>query len=145
MSESGVQGDNRSANLGRSAESSAIITGDRSTATITITNYYCPEAPKVEPVESTDAVNENIACPYRGLFHFAPDDAEFFFGRDVFIEELFKATQTRNFIPLLGPSGSGKSSVVLGGLVPKLQQEGHWLFSHFVVKLIMPLKMLKRN
>lgn len=132
MSESGVQGDNRSAKLGGSAESSAIITGDRSTATITITNYYgYREAPKVEPVESTEGGDENLPCPYRGLFHFGPDDAEFFFGRDVFIEELFKATQNRNFIPLLGASGSGKSSVVLAGLVPRLQQEGHWLFTHF--------------
>jgi hypothetical protein len=31
----------------------------------------------------------------------------------------------------LGASGSGKSSIVLAGLVPKLQNEGHWLFTHF--------------
>ena len=32
---------------------------------------------------------------------------------------------------MLGASGSGKSSVVLAGLVPKLEQEGHWKFTHF--------------
>ncbi|MGK7898032.1 MAG: tetratricopeptide repeat protein, partial [Xenococcus sp. (in: cyanobacteria)] len=62
---------------------------------------------------------------------FNPNDAEFFFGRDVFVEELFEATQNRNFIPVLGASGSGKSSVVLAGLVPKLEKEGHWKFTHF--------------
>lgn len=103
-------------------------TGD---AIITITNYYYREDTKVVTVEPTDTDDENLPCPYRGLFHFGPDDAEFFFGRGVFVEELFQATQTRNFIPVLGASGSGKSSVVLAGLVPKLQQEGHWKFTHF--------------
>ena len=74
---------------------------------------------------------DNLLCPYQGLFHFSPKEAEYFFGRDVFIEELFKATQTRNFIPVLGASGSGKSSVVLAGLVPKLVKAGHWQFTHF--------------
>jgi tetratricopeptide (TPR) repeat protein len=123
--------EDRSAKLGGSADSSAIITGDRNTATITITNYYYSESKTAIPLESTNADNENLLCPYRGLFHFGPDDAEFFFGREVFVEELFAATQNRKFIPLLGASGSGKSSVVLAGLVPKLQQAGHWKFTHF--------------
>jgi hypothetical protein len=121
----------RSAKVGGSADRSAIITGDSNTATITITNYYYRENTTVVPIESTDAADENLPCPYRGLFHFGPDDAEFFFGREVFVEQLFAATQTRNFIPVLGASGSGKSSVVLAGLVPKLQQAGHWKFTHF--------------
>lgn len=100
-------------------------------AAITIINYNYPKNTNVVPVESTDAVDDNLSCPYRGLFHFGPDDAPYFCGRDVFIEELFAATQTRNFIPVLGASGSGKSSVVLAGLVPRLQKEGHWLFTHF--------------
>ncbi|MFB2917599.1 hypothetical protein [Aerosakkonema funiforme] len=80
---------------------------------------------------SVDVADDNLPCPYRGLFHFSPNDAEVFFGREKFVEELFEATQTCNFIPVLGASGSGKSSVVLAGLVPKLQNEGHWLFTHF--------------
>jgi len=98
---------------------------------VQIINYYYREAIKTIAAESADTDNENLPCPYRGLFHFGPDDAEFFFGREVFVEELFGATQTRNFIPVLGASGSGKSSVVLAGLVPRLQQEGNWLFTHF--------------
>ncbi|MFS0518590.1 WD40 repeat domain-containing protein, partial [Nostoc sp. UIC 10607] len=104
-------------------------TGD---SNITIINYYYREDVKAAPVESTNAsLNKDIPCPYRGLFHFSPDDAEFFFGRELFVEELVEAAKTRHFIPVFGASGSGKSSVVLAGLVPKLQKEGHWKFTHF--------------
>lgn len=80
---------------------------------------------------SVDVADDNPSCPYRGLFHFSDKDAEVFFGRETFIEQLYIATKNRNFIPVLGASGSGKSSVVLAGLVPKLQKEGHWQFTHF--------------
>jgi hypothetical protein len=123
--------ENRSVEIGRDVKESVIIPGNSNTATITITNYYYREQTTVIPVESTEAADENFPCPYRGLFHFGPENAEFFFGREVFVQELFVATQNRNFIPVLGASGSGKSSVVLAGLVPKLQNEGHWLFTHF--------------
>ena len=100
-------------------------------ANIQIYNYYYGGSVSIKNVQSADSVDEYLPCPYRGLFHFGPDDAKFFFGRETFIEKLFVAVQTRNFIPVLGASGSGKSSVVLAGLVPKLQQSGHWLFTHF--------------
>ncbi|BAY12967.1 SAV_2336 N-terminal domain-related protein [Calothrix sp. NIES-2098] len=100
-------------------------------ATITITNYYYREDVRVAPIDSSIAADKDIPCPYRGLFHFGPNDADVFFGREIFIQELYSATKTHNFIPVLGASGSGKSSVVLAGLVPKLQKEGHWQFTHF--------------
>ncbi|ACC79697.1 WD40 repeat domain-containing protein [Nostoc punctiforme] len=93
--------------------------------------FYYREEARVEPVDSTDAADEYLPCPYRGLFHFGPNDADVFCGREIFIEELYSATKTNNFIPVLGASGSGKSSVVLAGLVPKLQTAGHWQFTHF--------------
>jgi energy-coupling factor transporter ATP-binding protein EcfA2 len=104
---------------------------DLTFAPVQIHNYYYREEAKISLVESTDSTFEAIACPYRGLFHFSPNDAGFFFGREVFIEELYRASKTCNFIPVLGASGCGKSSVVLAGLVPKLQKEGRWLFTHF--------------
>ncbi|MDF5731349.1 MAG: hypothetical protein PUP92_25940 [Rhizonema sp. PD38] len=138
MSNSGFQGEERSIKVGEDINSSNVISGDGNIgiqgdhATITITNYYYRRDTKEVTVESTEITSDkNIPCPYRGLFHFGPDDAEFFFGREVFVEELFAATQSRNFITVLGASGSGKSSVVLAGLVPKLQKEGYWKFTHF--------------
>jgi|GEM_PF-4744012 len=101
-------------------------------ANIIYNYYYYGEDVRISSaVESAEAYLEQLPCPYRGFFHFDPNDAEYFFGRDVFVEELFQATRTRNFIAVLGASGSGKSSVVLAGLVPKLQQEGYWKFTHF--------------
>jgi WD40 repeat protein len=125
-----VQGKDNKAVQG---DSNIVSQGNSNTQNIHITNYYYREDIRVAAVQpASDALSdEKLPCPYRGLFHFSPDDAEYFFGREVFIEELFRATQTRNFIPVLGASGSGKSSVVFAGLVPKLQQEGHWLFTHF--------------
>ncbi|MBL1179375.1 WD40 repeat domain-containing protein, partial [Pantanalinema sp. GBBB05] len=96
-----------------------------------IINYYYRET----ATDSTAAVAATAAvelpCPYRGLFHFGPEDADIFFGREVFVTELVQAVQSRSFVSVLGASGSGKSSVVLAGLVPKLQQAGHWQFTHF--------------
>ncbi len=95
-----------------------------------IYNYFYASQ-EVKPVEVDGDGRADLPCPYRSLFHFGPNDAEYFFGRDIFVDELYEATQTHTLIPVLGASGSGKSSVVLAGLVPKLQQAGHWQFTHF--------------
>ncbi|MGB7247672.1 MAG: WD40 repeat domain-containing protein, partial [Phormidesmis sp.] len=97
----------------------------------TIINYYYREDIITPSVNTPAASDDLLSCPYRGLFHFGPDDAEFFFGREVVVTALAGAVERSAFIPLLGASGSGKSSVVLAGLVPHLQQAGHWQFTHF--------------
>ena len=110
-------------------EVKGLVVGEKNT----IYNYfYYSQEAKITPPDSAKDSDEILPCPYRGLFHFGPDDAKFFFGREVFVTQLLQATQNRNFIPVLGASGSGKSSVVLAGLVPKLQQKGNWKFTHFV-------------
>lgn len=53
-------------------------------------------------VEAESASDDALICPYRGLFHFGPDDADVFFGRDVFVEKLEQAVQNRNFVSVLG-------------------------------------------
>ena len=64
-------------------------------------------------------------CPYKGLFAFREEDADFFFGRDEFVEKLLKAVNTKSLVPVVGASGSGKSSVVFAGLVPQLRRNGN--------------------
>lgn len=96
-----------------------------------IHNYFYYSKEVIHSESGKSVADDQLPCPYRSLFHFSFEDAEYFFGREVFIEQLYQATKTQNFIPILGASGSGKSSVVFAGLVPRLQKEGHWQFTHF--------------
>lgn len=96
-----------------------------------IYNYYYKEQASSVSYELIEGEGEKLPCPYRGLFHFRPEDADFFFGRDIFINELYEATQNQSFIPILGASGVGKSSVVFAGLVPRLVESGYWKFTYF--------------
>jgi WD40 repeat protein/energy-coupling factor transporter ATP-binding protein EcfA2 len=60
-------------------------------------------------------------CPYRGLEVFDVEHAEFFFGRDREIQRLIEKLKESRLLTVLGPSGSGKSSLVRAGLVPALR------------------------
>ncbi|KST62349.1 nSTAND1 domain-containing NTPase [Mastigocoleus testarum] len=62
--------------------------------------------------------------PYKGLSAFQEEDAEYFFGREKFIADLFEAAKSKPLVPVVGASGSGKSSVVFAGLVPRLREDG---------------------
>ena len=64
--------------------------------------------------------NDDVA-PYRGLRVFGEEDAQFFFGRDREIQRLLEKLKSSTFLAVLGPSGSGKSSLVRAGLVPELR------------------------
>ncbi len=70
-------------------------------------------------------------CPYPGLAYFGPQDAARFFGREQAIQALITAVGKRSFTALVGASGSGKSSVVLAGLVPRLDAQRGWRSSYF--------------
>ncbi len=62
-------------------------------------------------------------CPYRGLLAFREQDASFFFGREAFTERLVETVRGGALpVAVVGPSGSGKSSAVFAGLLPRLQQ-----------------------
>ena len=63
-------------------------------------------------------------CPYRALDPFHEEDASVFFGRDDVVERLCEAANRRPLVAVLGPSGSGKSSVVAAGLVGSLRSQG---------------------
>src|SRR5262249_26972909 len=67
-----------------------------------------------------------LARPYKGLFTFNEEDRRFFFGRDKYIEELVQKLQRLPFVAVVGRSGSGKSSLVRAGLLPRLHDGGGW-------------------
>jgi WD40 repeat protein/serine/threonine protein kinase len=62
--------------------------------------------------------------PYKGLRAFQAADAQDFFGREKLTQKLLKrleeTTENHRFLAVVGPSGSGKSSVVKAGLIPAL-------------------------
>ncbi|UKO95946.1 nSTAND1 domain-containing NTPase [Nostoc sp. UHCC 0870] len=64
-------------------------------------------------------------CPYQGLSAFRQENADFFFGREKFITQLVEAVNNQPIVPVMGASGSGKSSVVFAGLLPHLQANGN--------------------
>jgi len=82
---------------------------------------------------SPDAAPEQESRnPYKGLRAFTADDAEDFFGRDRLVDELVKdiggmlttgqpTSESERLLTIIGPSGSGKSSVIMAGLLPKLR------------------------
>jgi serine/threonine protein kinase/DNA-binding SARP family transcriptional activator/WD40 repeat protein len=65
-----------------------------------------------------------VANPYKGLRSFGEADARHFFGRETVADELFDEVCRRPFVVVVGASGSGKSSLVAAGLVPRLRAAG---------------------
>ena len=62
---------------------------------------------------------------------FREEDKDLFFGREKFVQQLVDAVRQHSLVPVIGASGSGKSSVVLAGLIPRLEAEGTWLIESF--------------
>ena len=61
-------------------------------------------------------------CPYRGLEAFREANSDFFFGREQLVDQLLRRLERERLLALVGSSGSGKSSVVFGGLLPRLKR-----------------------
>ncbi|HSM21702.1 MAG TPA: serine/threonine-protein kinase, partial [Rubrivivax sp.] len=68
-----------------------------------------------------------VTNPYKGLQAFQEADAEDFFGREALVQQLVSRLATTaggresRFLAIVGPSGSGKSSVIRAGLIPALR------------------------
>lgn len=79
--------------------------------------------------------------PYKGLSAFTLADERDFYGRDAITRKLLnrmrQETAYHRFLTIIGPSGSGKSSLVKAGLVPavlrgELEGSEHW----FVIDML---------
>ena len=96
--------------------------------------------------------------PYKGLKAFTKDDAGDFFGRGALVYELVETVREMltvmlpsmpgtRLLTVVGPSGSGKSSVVMAGLLPRLQKDAlpgssTWVYLKPVVPGAHPLEAL---
>ncbi|MFE1774575.1 WD40 repeat domain-containing protein [Streptomyces sp. NPDC059008] len=80
-----------------------------------------------------EQVNEELAAqprpyeedgepPYRGLARYEPEDAELFFGREEMTQRLEEMARRHRISAVVGGSGSGKSSLLRAGLIPRLRR-----------------------
>jgi WD40 repeat protein/transcriptional regulator with XRE-family HTH domain/ABC-type dipeptide/oligopeptide/nickel transport system ATPase component len=84
------------------------------------------------PTEGTDTSRKPTfepRNPYKGLQAFHEDEKDDFFGRDRLtdeladeLEEILASGERARLLAVVGHSGSGKSSVVMAGLLPLLQR-----------------------
>lgn len=105
----------------------------------------------VEGTAARVAIPGEIRNPYKGLRAFLEADSADFFGRELLTRRLLERLAERGaprFLCVVGPSGSGKSSVVRAGLVPAIRRgvipgSERW----YVVDLVpggQPLRELER-
>lgn len=64
-------------------------------------------------------------CPYQGLLAYELDDVDRFFGRDADVQACLAVLRRSPLLALVGPSGSGKSSLLRAGLAAALRDTGH--------------------
>lgn len=69
-------------------------------------------------------ITTRATCPYQGLQAFDVDDADRFFGRQGDVDACQEVLRRTNLLALVGPSGSGKSSLMRAGLGAALHSRG---------------------
>jgi WD40 repeat protein len=77
-------------------------------------------------------------CPYPGMVPFSEADSDRFFGRDREVQELLERLRLHPFLTVIGPSGSGKSSLVFAGLIPALRQSGLFGPGRWLARTVRP-------
>ena len=79
-----------------------------------------------------DRTEGRPACPYPGMLPFSAADASHFYGRSDEVARMVQLLRHQRFMMVIGPSGSGKSSLVYAGLLPELGnsryfEDDYWL------------------
>lgn len=93
--------------------------------------YDAPDATLAEYNPVSAPVIDEEFCPYLGLKTFGTNKHPFFFGRNLLVDAMVEKLKYNRFLAIVGPSGSGKSSVALAGLLPQIQKGAlhgsrHW-------------------
>ncbi|AOW98618.1 hypothetical protein BJP34_03385 [Moorena producens PAL-8-15-08-1] len=101
----------------------------QNTGTLNITNTIY----QTESESKTQSLTLIKASPYLGLNKFDEKDSAKFFGRDNWISKLTEHLEENNVLLLLGASGSGKSSLIRAGVIPKLRNNWRSLTNITVV------------
>jgi WD40 repeat protein/DNA-binding SARP family transcriptional activator len=116
----------------RIGAAAAATTEDDGRALAAIAARLLPHAPPAAPSDAEDA-RAGVAPrnPYKGLRPFGEADTRDFFGRARIVERVAERFASTGFLALVGPSGSGKSSIARAGVVPVLRDAG-WFVADLV-------------
>ncbi|MGV9884081.1 nSTAND1 domain-containing NTPase [Streptomyces sp. NPDC003006] len=76
--------------------------------------------------------------PYRGLARFEAGDRDRFFGRDHLTDAVEELVRAHRCMMVFGPSGSGKSSLLRAGLIPRLQNAHEPGLRPAVIRILTP-------
>jgi WD40 repeat protein len=74
--------------------------------------------------DAESVLGASAECPYRGLEVFEEAHRRFFFGRESMTQHIIEGLVDNRFLAILGASGSGKSSLMRAGVIPKLKSGG---------------------
>jgi WD40 repeat protein len=88
---------------------------------------------------------ENPHCPYPGLAPFRLRDAPRFYGRDAEIQQMSQHLRHHRLLFVVGPSGSGKSSLISAGLLPALERGGIFPRGYWVMRGLRPSNQTLRD
>lgn len=93
-----------------------------------------------DPTKAPELADDS--CPYVGLSAFGENQRSLFYGREKLISQALQSLSGSRFLAVLGPSGSGKSSLVRAGVLPKLAESEKWLICPTIVPGSSPLASL---
>lgn len=71
-----------------------------------------------------DAPAPSESCPWLGLRPYGVEDADWFYGRDDDLAACLEVLARTSVLTLIGPSGSGKSSLLRAGVAAALRRRG---------------------
>lgn len=98
-----------------------------------------------EPVRAYRVVASDVAgdartvtCPYPGMVPFRAADASHFYGRDEQVARMVQLLRRQRFMMVIGPSGSGKSSLVYAGLLPELEKSRYFAKGYWLIRTMRP-------
>ncbi len=96
------------------------------------------DAARLVPAAIAPAELVELPCPYPGMRPYSADDAAHFYGRTAEVDELIGQLRAgEREIYVIGPSASGKSSIIAAGLLPQLARARSGL-GPFVVRSMRP-------
>jgi energy-coupling factor transporter ATP-binding protein EcfA2 len=67
---------------------------------------------------------------------FGAEDARYFYGRDREVRQMLQHLRHQRDLFVIGPSGSGKSSLISAGFLPRLQESTYFPPDFWLVGLL---------